>query len=74
MTSTEVEPLRKRDRRQLRPLPQAAIDLLQQHHVPPRLIAHLILVHDIADQISETQTGLLGRQFTTSTRQSIQES
>jgi hypothetical protein len=35
----------------LRPLPGAAMDLLEELQAPPRLAAHLRLVHDVACQI-----------------------
>lgn len=37
----------------LRLLPQMAADLLEQVHAPPRLAAHLRLVHDVACQIAD---------------------
>ena len=36
---------------QLRPLPAKVDDLLQQLKAPPRLIAHLTLVHDVAHKL-----------------------
>ena len=35
----------------LQPLPDEVVTLLNDHHAPPRLIAHLIVVHHIANQL-----------------------
>jgi hypothetical protein len=45
-----VDPFTERHRLHLRPLPQEAEALLRRYHATPRLIAHLILVHDVAGQ------------------------
>jgi hypothetical protein len=37
----------------LRLVPEPAADLLEQLHAPPRLAAHLRLVHDVAWQIAD---------------------
>jgi hypothetical protein len=39
---------------QLHPLPDEAATLLQRLHAPPRLVAHLRLVHDVAVQLVDT--------------------
>jgi hypothetical protein len=44
----------ERHRLQLRPLPYEAEALLRRYHAPPRLIAHLILVHDVAAQLLDS--------------------
>lgn len=41
----------------LRLLPEMAADLLEQVHAPPRLAAHLRLVHDVACQIADWADG-----------------
>jgi hypothetical protein len=46
-----VDPFTERHQLQLRPLPQAAKTLLRQQHAPARLIAHLLLIHDVAAQL-----------------------
>lgn len=46
-----MDPFTERYRLQLQPLPQEAEALLRHYHAPPRLIAHLILVHDVACQL-----------------------
>ena len=46
-----MNPLVERALLQLQPLPPAAEELLRQYHAAPRLIAHLILVHDVAAQL-----------------------
>jgi len=48
-----VDPFAERDQLHLRPLPPTADELVRQHHAPPRLITHLILVHDVANQLIE---------------------
>jgi hypothetical protein len=35
----------------LAPLPSLALEILTAHHAPPRLCAHLTLVHDVAQQL-----------------------
>lgn len=46
-----MDPFIDRQRLQLRPLPPTAEALLLHHQAPPRLIAHLLLVHDVAAQV-----------------------
>jgi hypothetical protein len=46
-----MDPFVEGERCQLRPLPPTAEVILRQHHAPPRLIAHLILVHDVASRL-----------------------
>ncbi len=43
----------------LRPLPAKVNSLLQQHHAPPLLVAHLRLVHDVAWKLTES----IGKSF-----------
>jgi hypothetical protein len=43
-----MDPLARFEAFGLRPLPAPALALLQQHRAPPRLIAHHLLVHDVA--------------------------
>ena len=49
-----MDPITERHRLQLRPLPYTAEALLRQHQAPPRLIAHLILVPDVASQLLDS--------------------
>lgn len=37
----------------LRPLPPEVVNLLSTHAAPPRLVAHLELVHDVAAELTE---------------------
>ena len=46
-----MNPLAQRRALGLRPLPAQAASLLQDRDAPPRLVAHLILVHDVAAQL-----------------------
>jgi hypothetical protein len=46
-----VDPFTERHQLRLRPLTQAAETLLRQQRAPARLIAHLLLIHDVAAQL-----------------------
>jgi hypothetical protein len=46
-----MNPLEQRGLLALRPLPSQVTTLLQKLAAPPRLVAHLILVHDVAAQL-----------------------
>jgi hypothetical protein len=46
-----VNPFTERHQLRLLTLPPDAEDLLRRYHAPPRLIAHLLLVHDVAGQL-----------------------
>lgn len=46
-----MDPFTQRHQLHLRPFPDAAEALLRQHRAPPRLIAHHLLVHDVASQL-----------------------
>lgn len=63
-----MTPSEHRHELHLRPLPPPAEALLRQHSAVPRLIAHLILVHDVAaqllDRLSREQlAGAIDRQM-----------
>ena len=42
---------------ELRPLPTTAVELLRRLNAPPRLVAHLTLVHDVAARLAEDLLG-----------------
>ena len=48
-----ANPFDEMDELNLYPFPQEARDILEEQNAPPRLIAHLILVHDVAVMVIE---------------------
>src|SRR5688572_22750215 len=48
-----MNPSESHDTLGLRPLPAQVASLLQDLNAPPRLIAHLVLVHDVAFQLTD---------------------
>lgn len=57
MTSVLAIALQDTNQPLLRPLPIAAADVLHNVDAPPRLVAHLRAVHDVAGQLLEWIAG-----------------